>query len=71
LDVRSLVIPLVVVCWVAQMYVHSIPTAGNDLVLVALLASVGLTLGVLCGFATHIRVGTGGVALARGSRAAC
>jgi hypothetical protein len=65
LDLRSLVIPLVLVVWVAQMYVHSIPTAGNDLVLVALLASVGLTLGVLCGFATQVRVGGDGVALAR------
>jgi hypothetical protein len=65
LDIRSLVVPLVVVFWVAKMYVHSIPTAGNDLVLVALLACVGVTLGVLCGFSTHVRAGTDGVALAR------
>ena len=65
LDLRSLVVPVLLVVWVAQMYVHSIPTAGNDLVLVALLASVGLTLGVLCGFATHVRIGSDGVALAR------
>jgi hypothetical protein len=64
LDLRSLVVPLVVLFWVARMYVHSIPTAGNDLALVALLASFGLTLGVLGGFATHLRV-RGGVALAR------
>lgn len=54
-----------VVFFVAQRYVHSIPTAGNDLVLVGLLAAIGLTLGVLCGFATHVRVGVDGVALAR------
>lgn len=65
LDARSLVVPLVAVFWVARMYVHSIPTAGNDLVLVLVLASVGLTLGVLGGFATHVRVGSDGVALAR------
>jgi hypothetical protein len=65
LDARRLVVPLVAVFWVARMYVHSIPTAGNDLVLVLALASVGLTLGVLGGFATHVRVGSDGVALAR------
>jgi hypothetical protein len=65
LDVRSLVAPLVVLLFVARNYVHSIPTAGNDLVLVAALACVGLTLGVLGGFATHVRVGSDGVALAR------
>jgi hypothetical protein len=65
LDVRSLVVPLFAVFWVARMYVHSIPTSGNDLVLVALLASVGLALGVLGGFATHVRVGSEGVAFAR------
>ena len=65
LDVRGLVAPLVVVFFVARLYVHSLPSAGNDLVLVALLASVGLALGVLCGLATHVRVGGDGVALAR------
>ena len=65
LDLRSFVIPLVIVFFVAQRYVHSLPTAGNDLVLVGLLAAVGLALGVLCGFATHVRSGGGGVALAQ------
>jgi len=53
LDRRSLVLPLVAVYFVTQRYVHSIPTAGNDLVLLGVLASVGLTLGILCGFATN------------------
>lgn len=35
-DVRSVVVPLVVVFFVAQRYVHSIPSAGEDLVLVGL-----------------------------------
>jgi len=65
LDVRSFVVPLVVVFYVAHLYVHSIPTAGNDLGLVALLTGVGLMLGVLGGFATHVRAGSDGVALAR------
>ena len=43
----------------------SIPTAGNDLVLVSVLASVGLALGITGGFATHVRLGDDGFALAR------
>jgi len=64
LDLRSLVAPLALVCFVARLYVHSIPSAGNDLVLVGLLTCVGLGLGILGGFATHVRAG-GGVAYAR------
>jgi hypothetical protein len=63
-DARSFLAPMAIVLYVGHMYVHSIPTAGNDLVLVGLLASVGLALGVLGGFATHIRIGADG-ALAR------
>lgn len=65
LDLRSFVVPLVMVFFVARQYVHALPTAGNDLLLVGFLSSVGLTMGVLCGFATHVRAGCHGVALAR------
>ena len=37
LDRRSVIIPLAIIAYVAQLYVHSIPTAGNDLVLIAAL----------------------------------
>src|SRR6185437_14847106 len=65
LDLRSILVPLVILFFVARQYVHSLPTAGNDLVLVLALASVGLALGILCGFATSVRAGGDGVALAR------
>ena len=65
LDLRSFLIPLAVVAYVAQMYVHSIPTSGNDLVLIAALGTVGLTLGIASGFATHVRAGENGLAVAR------
>jgi hypothetical protein len=65
LDRRSILVPLLLVFFVAQMYLHSIPTAGNDLVLIGLLAAVGLTLGIASGFATHVRSGDHGLALAR------
>jgi hypothetical protein len=64
-DARSFLIPMVVVFFVGRMYVHSLPTAGNDLVLVGALACVGLALGLLGGFATHVRVGADGGALAQ------
>ena len=65
LDLRSFLIPLAVVAYVARMYVHSIPTSGNDLVLIAALGTVGLTLGIASGFATDVRAGENGLAVAR------
>ena len=65
LDRRSVIVPLILVFFVAQMYLHSIPTAGNDLVLIGLLAAVGLTLGIASGFATHVRAGENGVMVDR------
>jgi hypothetical protein len=65
LDRRSIVVPLVLIFFVGQMYLHSIPTAGNDLVLIGALATVGLGLGVASGFATHVRAGDNGLPVAR------
>ncbi len=65
LDRRALVVPLVLVFFAAQQYLHTIPVSGNDLVLVASLVTAGVTLGLLSGFATHVRAGTEGFALAR------
>ena len=65
LDWRSVIVPLAIVAYVVQLYVHSIPTAGNDLVLIAALGLVGLSLGVASGFATHVRAGENRLAVAR------
>src|SRR5436305_4238906 len=65
LDLRSLIVPLVLVTFVARTYLHSIPTAGNDLVLIGSLSAAGIGLGVLSGLATHVRASEDGVALAR------
>jgi hypothetical protein len=64
-DLRSFLVPLIIVFFVARNYVHSIPTTGNDLVLVAALFGVGLTLGIAGGFATHIRRAPDGDVFAR------
>jgi hypothetical protein len=65
LDRRSVIIPLAIVAYVAHFYVRSIPTAGNDLVLIAALGTLGLALGTASGFATHVRAGQDGLAVAR------
>jgi hypothetical protein len=64
-DLRSLLVPVVIVYLIASSYLHSIPTAGNDLVLIVGLASVGLALGTTSAFLHSMRVGSDGVALAR------
>ncbi len=65
LDRRSVIIPLVIVAYVAHLYVRSLPTAGDDLVLIAALGTVGLALGLASGLATHVRAGENGLAVAR------
>ncbi len=65
LDRRSVIIPLGIVAYVAHLYVRSIPTAGNDLLLIGALGAVGLTLGFASGFATHVRAGENGRPVAR------
>jgi hypothetical protein len=65
LDRRSVLVPLVLMFFVGSQYLHTIPTAGNDLVLIGLLTMIGLTFGVAGGFATQVRSGSNGVALAR------
>jgi hypothetical protein len=70
LDLRFFVLPLGVLFFVARQYVDSLPTAGNDLLFIAMFASVGLALGAVCGLATHVRLASDGVALARVGRLA-
>jgi hypothetical protein len=65
LDLRSVIVPLAIVAFVAHIYVHSIPTAGNDLMLIGALGTVGLVLGVASGLATHVEAGENGLAVAR------
>ncbi|MFE9372687.1 hypothetical protein ACFYM2_23360 [Streptomyces sp. NPDC006711] len=56
LDLKTFLIPLGIVAFVAHSYLHSIPTAGNDLVLIGALVAAGAALGVAGGVYTRIRV---------------
>ncbi|MFJ8643429.1 hypothetical protein [Streptomyces sp. NPDC093610] len=55
LDLKSFLIPLGIVAFVAYMYLDTVPTGGNDLVLIGTLMSVGAALGVAGGVCTRIR----------------
>ncbi len=52
---RLVAIPLAIIAWVAHHYLHAIPTAGNDLVLVLTLVAVGAALGIAGGIYTRVR----------------
>lgn len=55
LDLKTFLIPLGIVAYVAHSYLNSIPTGGNDLVLIAVLMSVGAVLGIAGGIYTRVR----------------
>ena len=59
LDRRGLVLPLALVAWAASHYLHGIPTAGNDRLLVAIGVLAGLTLGSASALLTRLELGRG------------
>ncbi len=65
LSTRSLVRPLIIVGVAVASYFNSIPTAGNDLVLIVVLAAAGTLLGLSAGQATFVRRNADGVVMAR------
>ncbi|MFF7632874.1 hypothetical protein ACFZB9_06935 [Kitasatospora sp. NPDC008050] len=67
LDLRSFLIPLGIVSFVAYSYLDTIPTAGNDLVLIGALMGVGAVLGIAGGSYTRIRTAGGHVLIKAGA----
>ncbi len=65
LSTKDLVRPLIIVGVAVVNYLHGIPTAGNDLVLIGVLAVVGLSIGVASGHTVKMRPGRDGGVLAR------
>ena len=65
LTTKAIVRPVVIVAIAVANYLHGIPTAGNDLVLVAVLALIGLLIGVASGQTVLMRRDADGEVLAR------
>jgi hypothetical protein len=57
---HTLLLPVTTISFAAITFLHTIPTAGNDLYLTAAAAAVGLALGAGCGATTKVRPGPGG-----------
>jgi hypothetical protein len=65
LTATALLVPVVMTAWAASQVLHTVPTAGNDLVLELGFAAGGCVLGVLAGVATSVlRAGAAAVAKA-------
>jgi hypothetical protein len=72
LTTKAIVRPIVILGVAVANYFHSIPTAGNDLVLITILALTGLSIGVASGVSVRMRRGEHGETLARaGWASAC
>jgi len=65
LTTRALLLPLGIVGYVAYTYLRGVPTAGNDLFLVAGCAALGATLGGLSGRFTSVYRGDDGLPFAK------
>ena len=65
LTTKALLRPVIIVAIAAANYLHGIPTAGNDLVLVAALSLTGLLIGLASAQTAIMRRGANGEALAR------
>ena len=65
LTTHALFRPLVIVSIAVIVYLHGVPTAGNDLVLVGALGLLGLTIGLASGQTVLMRRGRAGEVLAR------
>jgi hypothetical protein len=65
LTTKSLVRPVIIVGIAVATYLNGVPTAGNDLVLVGVLATLGLLIGIASGQTVLMRRGADGEVLAR------
>ena len=65
LTTRALIRPLIIVAIIVATYLNGIPTAGNDLVLVTVLAMLGLSIGAASGITVLMRRDENGVVVAR------
>ena len=65
MDRRAVLLPLAIVAFFAQKYLTSLPTVGNDVLLVAIFSVIGLTLGTASAFTTRVWADDGRHALVK------
>jgi len=70
LTTRALVLPLGIVAYVADQYLHGVPTGHNDLFLIVGFALIGATLGALAGKFTSVTRASDGSIMAKAGFAA-
>ncbi|MGH3246395.1 MAG: hypothetical protein ACRDOI_09315 [Trebonia sp.] len=61
LTARTILLPLALMSWAGFTYLHSVPTAGNDLALIGLLTVAGVVFGLFGGLLTRVRYNSGNV----------
>ena len=66
----TFIIPIAMITWAASKYLHGIPTAGNDLALVALFTGIGAVFGLFGGLLTRVRTRQGHVTIKASAGAA-
>jgi uncharacterized membrane-anchored protein YitT (DUF2179 family) len=55
LTVKTILLPVGLIAFTASHYLHGIPTAGHDLLLVAIFTAIGAVFGVFGGLLTRVR----------------
>ncbi|HEV8064608.1 MAG TPA: hypothetical protein VGP46_07240 [Acidimicrobiales bacterium] len=65
LTLRSLLLPLIIVAIVAAQFLRSIPTSGNDLLLIGGCTAIGVILGGLCALFTSVTLHDDGTPFAK------
>jgi hypothetical protein len=64
-DTKSVLLPLGIIGWVVDSYLHTVPTDGNNLLVVIGLTLVGATFGSLSALTTRVRTDGGRFALVK------
>ena len=55
IDLRFVILPLGLVGWAASKYLKSLPTAGNDLILIGAFVAIGITFGGLSALTSSVK----------------
>src|ERR1700744_1407086 len=61
LTARTIILPIALMSWAGFNYLHAIPTAGTDLLLIGIFAAVRIAFGLLGGLLTRVRANAGNV----------